>query len=179
VTVIKLWQYLHFARFFEGRASVITMITTTYNPIADTVAYWRMVIKRSHGGPLYSQGQILSVPNGVYNYHTSQGYNRVILDSAICLLTAFNSLWTSAHVAAMIRTRFKSSVRRPHPYRLRSISLLVETCNLQWFALKEHLGCVTARRLGTATRNTWLSCKAAIVPSLLHPMASKSCRVVQ
>lgn len=115
VTVIKIWQYLHSAVFFEGRAAVITMITTTYNPLSDIFSYWAFVIKRGPGGPLYGRAQVITVPNGVYNLDTPQGYNRLLADSAVGLLTAFNLFWTAVHVFVMLRNRARSSVRALPP----------------------------------------------------------------
>lgn len=111
VTIVKVWQYLYSASFFEGRASVITMITTTYNPLSDVFSYWAFIIKRSPGGPLYGRAQLLSVPNGVYNTDTPQGSNRLVADSAVGFFTLFNLFWTSLHVVTMLRNRYKSSVR--------------------------------------------------------------------
>ena len=111
VTGIKIWQYLHSAVFFEGRASVIRMITTTYNPLTDIFTYWAFIIKRSPGGPLYGSAQLTSVPNRVYDMNSPQGYNRLLADSAVGFFTVFNLIWTMVHVFVMLRNRARSSVR--------------------------------------------------------------------
>lgn len=114
-TALKIWQYMYTAQFFEGRAKMITIIATTFNPLTDVFAYWHLQIQRT-AGPLQATATLISVPNEVYNYETRAGMIRLLVDTAAGMLSLLNLFWTTLHVLVMLRQRALSNVSSPKSY---------------------------------------------------------------
>jgi hypothetical protein len=109
--MVKMWQYMKHAVFFEGRSSVITMLTCTFNPQRRVFAFWELRIQRLPGGRLGGLAQILVVPAGVYDASERDGARRLLLDVLAGALIVGNLWATLRHILVVLRRRSKMQVR--------------------------------------------------------------------